>query len=167
MTTHLKQRKNDGVAGIFRNLANVLEIRGESVFRIRAYRRAAQVVEDLPEDIETVAGCGGLKQLPGIGKDLAGKIQEIVDTGTLSFYEQIKKETPPVLLAFLSLPGIQPTTAQYLFERLGIQSLDDLEQMLRTHMLRILPEINKEVEEGILRGIHAIKESGPGPKLPT
>jgi len=150
--------KNQQVAAIFEHLANLLEVKGESIFRIRAYHRAAQVMEDLPEDIEDIAARGGLKDLPGIGKDLAGKIQEIIQTGTLTLYEQLKKETPPVLLTFLSLPGLQPVMAWYLFERLGIRSLEDLEQMVRTHMLRTLPEINKEVEDQILHAIQVLRK---------
>ncbi len=153
--------KNQQIAVIFRNLAALLEIRGESLFRVRAYRKASQVVNELTEDIEAIAARSGLKDLPGIGKDLAAKIQEIIQTGTLAQYEEMKKETPPVLLSFLSLPGIQPRTAHYLYEGLGIKTLDDLEGMVRSHMLRTLPEINKEVEDKILEGIQVLKEQDP------
>ncbi|MCI0527194.1 MAG: helix-hairpin-helix domain-containing protein [Nitrospira sp.] len=150
--------KNQQIAVIFRNLAALLEIRGESLFRIRAYRKASHVVNELTEDIEAIAARGGLKDLPGIGKDLAAKIQEMIQTGTLAQYEEMKKETPPVLLSFLSLPGIQPRTAHYLYEGLGIKTLEDLEGMVRSHMLRTLPEINKEIEGKILEGIQVLKE---------
>ena len=153
--------KNQQVAVIFKHLANLLEIRGESIFRIRAYRRAAQVIDDLPEDIEAITARGDLKDLPGIGKDLAGKIQEIIQAGTLALYEQVKKETPPVLLSFLSLSGLQPRTAHYLYEGLGIKTLEDLEGMVRSHMLRTLPEINKEVEDQILHAIRTLREENP------
>ena len=158
--------KNHQVAVIFRNLADLLEMRGEGIFRIKAYQRAAQVIEDLPEEIETIARRGGLKQLPGIGKDLAGKIQEILETGTLILYEEIKKQTPPALLAFLSLPGLQPQMARYLYEQLGIQSLEDLEKMVRTHMLRTVPGISKEVEDEILHGIRTLRDKDHKGELP-
>ena len=158
--------KNQQVAAIFKNLAALLEIGGESLFRIRAYRRAAQVVDGLAEDIAAVAARNGLKDLPGIGKDLAAKIQEIVQTGTLALYEQMKKETAPALLDFLSLPGLQPRTAHYLYEGLGIKTLEDLERMVRTHMLRTLPEINKEAEDQILQAILALKKENPKVELP-
>ena len=150
--------KNDQVVGIFRNLANLLEMRGENSFRIRAYRRAAEVIEGLSEELETIACRGGLKQLTGIGKDLAGKVQEILKTGTLTLYEEIKKQTPPALLGFLSLPGLQPQMARYLFEQLGIRELEDLEKMVRTHMLRTVPGITKEVEDEILQRIQTLRE---------
>jgi len=149
--------KNQQTAAIFRNLAAHLEMKGESLFRIRAYRKAAQVINELTEDIEAVAARGDLKGLPGVGKDLAAKIQEIIQTGTLALYEQMKKEIPPVLLSFLSLPGLQPRTAHYLYEGLGIKTLEDLEGMVRSHMLRTIPEINKEVEDKILEGIRALR----------
>jgi DNA polymerase (family 10) len=158
--------KNQQVAAIFRNLAALLEIRGESIFRVKAYRRAAQVIEDLPEAIEAIVARGALKDLPGIGKDLAAKIQEIIQTGTLTLYDQLKKETPPALLTFLSLPGLQPRTAHYLYEVLGIKTLEDLEGMVRSHMLRTLPEINKEMEDQILHAIRALKEENPKCQLP-
>mgnify|MGYP001610575965 CR=1 FL=1 len=151
--------KNHQVAGIFRNLANLLEMRGEGIFRIRAYHRAAQLIEGLTEDIGKIALQGGLTQLPGIGKDLAGKIQEIIETGTLALYEEIKNQIPPALLAFLSLPGLQPQMARYLFEELGIRNLEDLEQMVRTHMLRTVPGFGKAVEDEILRGIQTLREA--------
>lgn len=139
-------------------MASLLEMRGENPYRVRAYRKAAQVINELTEDIESVATRDGLKDLPGIGKDLAAKIQEIIRTGTLSLYEELKKGTPPILLSFLSLPGLQPRTAHYLYEGLGIKTLEDLEGMVRSHMLRTIPEINKEVEDKILEGIRALRE---------
>ncbi len=153
--------KNQQTGAIFRNLAALLEIKGESLFRIRAYRKAARVIDELTEDIEAVAARGGLKGLPGVGKDLAAKIQEIIQTGTLALYEQMRKEIPPVLLSFLSLPGLQPRTAHYLYEGLGIKTLEDLEGMVRSHMLRTIPEINKEVEDKILEGIRTLREQNP------
>jgi DNA polymerase (family 10) len=123
-------------------------------------------MDELAEDIEAVAARGGLKDLPGIGKDLALKIQEIVQTGTLALYEEMKKVTPPVLLSFLSLPGLQPRTAHYLYEGLGIKTLEDLEGMVRSHMLRTIPEIDKEVEDKILEGIRLLKEQNAKGILP-
>jgi DNA polymerase (family 10) len=159
--------KNQQVAAIFKNLAALLEIRGESIFRIKAYRRAAQVINKLAEDIEVVASRGGLKDLPGIGKDLAAKIQEIIQTGTLALYDQLKKETPPVLLSFLLLPGLQPRIAHYLYEVLGVKTLEDLEGMVRSHMLRTIPEITKEVEDRILQAIQTLKKENANCQFKT
>jgi DNA polymerase (family X) len=158
--------KNDQVVSIFRNLANLLEVGRESLFRIRAYRRAAQLIETLPEPIEEIERRTGLTALSGIGKDLAGKIREILETGSLSLYEEMKMKTPPVLLDFLSLPGLQPLIARYLFERLEIRSLEDLEQLVCTHMLRNLPEFNKEMEEKLLAGIRTLKANRGKDELP-
>jgi DNA polymerase (family 10) len=159
--------KNQQAAMVFRNVAALLEMKGESLFRVRAYRKAAQVIDELTEEIEAIAARGGLKDLPGIGKDLAAKIQEMIQTGTLSLYEQMKKETPPVLLNFLSLPGLQPRTAHYLYEGLGVKTLEDLEGMVRSHMLRTLPEINKDTENRILQAILTLKGEKPETELPN
>jgi DNA polymerase (family 10) len=153
----LLSMKKHEVAAIFRSMASLLEMNGENPYRVRAYRKAAQVIHDLTEDIEDVAAREGLKDLPGIGRDLAAKIQEMIQTGTLALYEQMKKDIPPVLLSFLSLPGLQPRTAHYLYERLGVKTLEDLERMVCSHMLRTIPEINKEVEDQILEGIRALR----------
>ena len=147
--------QNEQVAEVFRAVADLLELKGEGYFRIRAYRRAAQVVGEHPEDITSVAEKGELRQLSGIGADLAAKIQEVVQTGTLGYYETIKQEIPPVLADFVSLPGLSPHSAQYLYEHLHIRDLEALEQMVCSHMLRTLPEVDKEAEEKILRALRA------------
>jgi len=89
---------NRMVSNIFRDIARILEIKGENTFRIRAYERAAQAIENLGEDVGRVAREGRLTDIPGIGKDLAQKINEIVTTGSLKFYDDLKKQSPQALL---------------------------------------------------------------------
>ncbi len=148
--------KNQDVAKIFSGLAELLELKGENPFRIRAYRRAAQNVEGLPKDIAEMSEEELLK-LPGIGKDLAEKIREIVDTGTLRAYDQLKREVPEGLSAVLSVPGVGPKTAKLLYDKLHIKDLDDLERLTRGHRLKGLPGIKAKTEENILKGIAALR----------
>ena len=151
--------QNHRVAERFEALADLLEVCGESFFRIRAYRRAAERIRVLPEDIGAVAERGGLTKLDGVGRDLAAKIQELLETGTLALYEQTQQRVPPGLTDFLSLPGLSPRLAHYLFEYLRVRDLDSLEDFIRSHMLRTLEGVDKAVEEEILHGIEARKTS--------
>ena len=157
--------KNQEVAAIFNGIANILEIKGSNPFRIRAYRKAAQNIENLTEDIAAVAARGGLEDIPGIGKDLAGKIQEIIATCTLKVYEDLQKEIPSGIVSLLGIPGVGPRTAKALFDHFGVFSIEDIEKLALEHKIRGLPGIKAKTEENILKGI-AILKKGRG-RLPV
>ena len=148
--------KNQEIAKIFNDIADLLEIKGENPFRIRAYRRAAQNIEGLAKDVAEISN-DVLLTVPGIGQDLAGKIEEYVRTGKLQFYEDLKKEVPGGLSALLSVPSLGPKTAKLLFEKLNIKDLESLEQLARDHKLTGLPGIKEKTEENILKGIEMLK----------
>ncbi|MFZ6016063.1 MAG: DNA polymerase/3'-5' exonuclease PolX [Nitrospirota bacterium] len=148
--------KNQEVAKIFNDIADLLEIKGENPFRIRAYRRAAQNIEGLTKDVAETPK-DELIKVPGVGQDLAGKIEEYVKTGRLQFYEDLKKEVPEGLSALLSVPSLGPKTAKLLFERLKIKDIETLEQLAREHKLIGLPGIKEKTEENILKGIEMLK----------
>lgn len=150
--------RNQEIATFFKNIADILEIKGENPFRIRAYRKASQNVENLAEDIGLLSKKGELSNLPGIGKDLTAKIEEILETGTLKFYEDLKKDIPPGLVAMLSIPGVGPRTAKIIFETLKVTTIEDLEKLAKRHQLRGLPGIQAKTEENILKGIELIKK---------
>jgi DNA polymerase (family 10) len=148
--------KNQEVARIFGEMADILEIKGENPFRVRAYRRAAQNIEGFPKDVSEVSRAD-LMKVPGIGEDLAGKIEEIVKTGRLKAHEELKKEVPEGLTALLGVPGLGPKTAKLLFEKLDIRSIEDLERKASEHKLAGLPGIQKKTEENILKGIEMLQ----------
>ena len=148
--------KNQEIAKIFNDIADILEIKNENPFRIRAYRRAAQNIDGLAEDIAGIQEAE-LKEIPGIGHDLADKIREYVTTGHLKFYDELKKEIPAGLVEMLSVPGLGPKTAKMLFDRLKISSVDQLEKLAKKGGLRGLPGIQAKTEENILKGIAMIK----------
>jgi DNA polymerase (family 10) len=148
--------KNQGIARIFNDIADLLEIKGENPFRIRAYRRAAQNLEALTKDVAETTKDELLK-IPGIGQDLAGKIEEYAKTGRLQFYEDLKKEVPEGLSVFLSIPSLGPKTAKLLFEKLKVKDIEALEQLAREHKLIGLPGIKEKTEENILKGIEMLK----------
>ncbi|MFN3505223.1 MAG: DNA polymerase/3'-5' exonuclease PolX [Caldimicrobium sp.] len=150
--------KNKEVAEIFRKTAQLLEIKGDNPYRIRAYERAAQTIESLTRDVEDLAKEGKLEKLPGIGADLASKIKEILRTGTLSLYEELKKEIPPILLSFLEIPGLGPKKVKVIYERFGITSLEELEKACLQHKIAKLPGFGFKTEENILKGIKLFRE---------
>ncbi|MFH1782945.1 MAG: DNA polymerase/3'-5' exonuclease PolX [Candidatus Omnitrophota bacterium] len=149
--------KNQLIADIFREIAQILEIKGENHFRIRAYERAAQNIESLAEDIEGISKEDKLEEISGIGKDLAEKIKEIISTDNLQYLEDLKKNMPQGLLDMLKVPGIGPKTAKLLYEELGILDIVMLERMAHAGKIRLLPGMKKKTEENILRGIELLK----------
>jgi DNA polymerase (family X) len=158
--------KNQQVSLIFRDIARILEIKGENVFRIRAYDRAAGVVENLSADIEKAVAENSLTGIPGIGKDLAEKIREIVATGSLQFYEDLKKTLPAGVLELLTIPSIGPKTAQLLSRDHAIGSIDALEEAIKAHKLDGIPGIKEKTLENILQGIALVKKDKARLSLP-
>lgn len=150
--------KNKEIAEILNKVAALLDIKGDNPYRIRAYQKAAQTIEALTTDIEELAKQGKLEKLPGIGSDLASKIKEILTTGTLSLYEELKKEIPLVLLNFLEIPGLGPKKVKVLYEKLNIRTIEDLEKACREHKIAKLPGFGWKTEENILKGIKLFKE---------
>lgn len=148
--------KNQEIAKIFDEIADLLEIKGENPFRIRAYRRAAQNIEGLPKSVEDIPKKELLK-VPGIGQDLAGKIEEYLKTGKMQTHEELKHEIPEGLLTLLSVPSLGPKTSKLLYEKLKIKGIDDLERLALEHKLVGLPGIKEKTEENILKGIEMLK----------
>src|SRR3989442_12446371 len=107
-------------------MATLLEVRNESVFRVRAYQRAAQMLESLTEDIAAVAARGGLQKLPGIGKDLAVRVGEFLHTGRIDQPEAMRRDVPPRFLTLLEIRGLGPRTAKLLGDRLGLEAVRSL-----------------------------------------
>ncbi len=151
--------RNAEIALLFNEIGDYLEVKGENPFRVRAYRRAAQAVEGMSEDIAAVVERGGLLDVPGIGKDLAAKIQEYLTQGRIAYLEGLRKEIPPGVIDLLGVHGVGPKTAKHLYDHLGVDSVEKLEQMASAHKLAGQPGIQAKTEENILKGI-AVWKSG-------
>ena len=149
--------KNPQVASVLHEIADLLELSGENPFRIRAYRRAAMNVEAIPKDVAAM-GEEELFSLPGIGKDLAHKIRQFVDTGRIDVHEELQKKIPRGLLEILRVPGIGPKTARLLFDRKNVKSLEELEALVRSGRLAGLPGIQAKTEENIRKGIGQLRK---------
>jgi DNA polymerase (family 10) len=159
---------NASIADTLRHVADLLEIEGANPFRIRAYRRAAQTVEDLPQSAATMVAEGKtLVGLPGIGKDLAGKITEIVNTGRLGALAAIEARTPTTLAALTTVPGLGPKRVHRLHEALGIKNLKDLERAAKKHKIREIRGFTAKTEETILAEIERSQEREQRFKIAT
>lgn len=151
--------KNQEIARIFSEMAEILEIKGDNPFKIRAYRRAALNVEGLTRNVEELTK-EELMEIPGVGEDLAAKIEEYVRTGSIHAHEKLKGEVPAGMLSLLAIPGLGPKTAKLLHEKLGVESIEELEQAAAEHRLAGIPGIAEKTEENILKGIATVKKRG-------
>lgn len=149
--------KNLEIAKIFREIATILEIKGDNPFKIRAYERAAQNLEGLSEDIEVYAEDKKLTTLPGIGHDLAEKISEYLKTGKIKSYLTLKKSIPAGLLGLLDIPSVGPKTAKLLYEELKIKDIAGLERAIKNNKLKSIPGIKEKTIENISKGIALVK----------
>ncbi|MDH5563985.1 MAG: DNA polymerase/3'-5' exonuclease PolX [Nitrospirota bacterium] len=142
---------NTEIAEMFSRLAELLEIQGANPFRIRAYRKAAQTIEGLPHSLTSMLAEGAdLSDLPGIGKDLATKIQEMVDTGHLALLDQVSSQLPGQLAELAKIPTLGPKRVKMLYDTLGIQDLKGLAKAARAGTIRQLHGFGPKIEEKIL-----------------
>lgn len=151
---------NQRMAGLFRSMAELLAAQRANPYRVRAYRRAAETMLEAEEDLSAIAQRGALKELDGIGKELADKITEFLETGTVRAYEELKTPLPEAVKTWSGLPGLTDSLVTYLYFRLGIRTLDDLEQLVQSHMLRTLPGFSGS-EERLLQAIRQLARTPP------
>jgi DNA polymerase (family 10) len=141
------------LARLFGEIADILEIKQDSLFRVNAYRRAARTLESLSEDVSAIAARGELRNIGGIGASLAEKIEEYLKTGTIAYHDKLRAEFPPGLSELMTIPEIGPKTALLLYRRLGVTSVEGLEQAARAGKVRELPRMGAKTEQNILAGI--------------
>jgi DNA polymerase (family 10) len=142
---------NADIAAAFNRLADLLEIEDANPFRVRAYRRAAMTILDLPQSVSAMIAAGeDLTELPGIGEDLADKIEEIVRTGQLKMLRQVEARTPSSLASLTAVPGLGPKRVRLLHERLGISTLKQLAEAAAAGRIRALPRFSPEIEAKLL-----------------
>ncbi|OGW67790.1 MAG: hypothetical protein A3H49_01550 [Nitrospirae bacterium RIFCSPLOWO2_02_FULL_62_14] len=153
--------RNRQLAELFQSTADSLTDQDANPHRIRAYRRAAASILSLHEDITEIAGRGALQSIPGIGRELSAKIEEFLETGTVQITKTSGVPLPPDIAAWTSLPGLSESLVQHLYGRLGIRTLDDLETLVRSHMLRTLPGFAAK-EDALLTAITAMRQHDGG-----
>jgi DNA polymerase (family 10) len=151
---------NRDIVEIFDQVADMLAIRGDQIHRVLAYRRAAESIAALGRDINQVAAEGSLTEVPGIGKTLAAKIEEMLSTGRLEFHERLSQEIPVALLELLRVEGLGPKRVKQIYETLGVTTLEELSAAAREGELSKLPRMGKKTEDRLLRAIEALQRHG-------
>lgn len=153
---------NADIAAIFNDIADLLDIQGGNPFRIRAYRNAARTVGSLMKSLEEMVNEGqDLSELPGIGKDLAGKIEEIVRTGSLVQLKELQEKMPSGLIALMNLPALGPKRVKAIHQALGVKNLEDLKKAMAAGKVGAMPGFGKKIEQKITEGLQRL-ESGEG-----
>ena len=150
-------KTNIELANLFLSMGALLKTQGANVHRIRAYYRAAETIASLKEDITNLSKRGDLPTLPGVGKDLSAKIQEYLATGTIQAYESLKTPLPSVIQPWVNFPGFSEPLVQDLYFRLKIHTLDDLEHLVRSQLLRTRPGMENSTE-ALLEAIQQLRE---------
>lgn len=151
--------KNKELARIFNLIADALEYKGENVFRVVAYRKAARVLEELTQDVEELNKTGKLKELPGIGEGIAKKIDEYLRTGRMAKYEEATKGIPESLLELLNIQNLGPKTLALANKHLGVKTLEDLKRVIDDGSLARLPQMGEKKVENIKKGIELYERS--------
>ena len=153
--------QNRDIAAIFYELADLMEIKGENPFEVRAYRNAARLIEGMGESLEEMVDQGSdLTGLPGVGEKIAAKITEIVRTGKLQKLEKLKKEIPETLRSLLSIEGLGPKRVAMLYDKLHITDTAALEAAAKKHAISALKGFGPKTEEAILKGVRLLKQEG-------
>ncbi len=158
-------RKNSQVAAVLYEIADLLEIQ-DVQWKPQAYRKAAQTIESLPEDIAEIAKDGKgarkkLEELPGVGKHIGEKVAELVKTGKLGYLEKLKKQIPIDVEQLMQIEGLGPKTIKRLYKQLKVKTLADLKRAAREGKIRKLEGLGEKKEQQILENIQRIEKRGP------
>ncbi|GAB4509083.1 MAG: DNA polymerase/3'-5' exonuclease PolX [Anaerolineae bacterium] len=155
---------NREIADIFETIADMLQLKGENIHRYLSYRRAGETIRELPRDLRAIAAENGLEDIPNIGKTLAEKITEMLETGQLEFYNRLKAEIPPGLVDIMHINGVGPKKAKLFWDELQITTVDALKQAAQEGKLANLKGMGKKSELKMLEGIESLsRQTGRTP----
>ena len=149
---------NEGVATVLEEIGDLLELKGENVFRAVTYRQVARSIRDLREPIAALVQQDRLGEIPKVGPSVKDAITQLVSTGTSLRHEELKAAVPAGLITLLRVPGVGPATARIIYDNLKITTVDELEEAAKAHRLRELPKIQARTEENILKSITSLKQ---------
>src|SRR6267378_7768788 len=143
----------DRVAEILTEIGTLLELKGENPFKTRAYENAARALESLTEPLKKMIAENRLAEIKGIGEGIQKKIIELVTTGKLAYYDELKASVPPGLAEMLQIPGLGPKKVKALNDKLGIESVEQLEAACKAGKVATLDGFGEKTQQKILEGI--------------
>ena len=149
--------ENPQIAAVFDRIADLLEIQGEAIYRVNAYRRAAESIRSTSEDVTALAEAGKLKEIPGVGEAIAAKIDELLSTGHMAYYDKLAGAVPEGLIGVLEIQDVGPKKAARFWKELGVTNVDELEAAARAGKLRGLSGMGEKSEARILASIEAYR----------
>ena len=145
---------NKTIATVFNETADLMEINGDDSFRIRSYRRAAETIEGLPQQVSDLAGdAKKLLEIPGIGKGMAANIQELTQTDKLQLHQELLEKYHPSMLELLKIQGLGPKTIALIWSAFQVSDLSGVENLAKEGKLRTLPRMSEKSEQKIVKAI--------------
>ncbi len=150
---------NAEIANVFRRLADLLELRGDNEFKLRSYRNAAELIEDLPTplaDLNAAGGAARLRELPGIGEAISKKIVDLLTTGTFKAYEEVKREIPESVLDLLRVDGVGSKTLQIFYHQFQLTNLDDFAKFVAGGGLDSVPRLGEKTQQRIRESLQTL-----------
>jgi DNA polymerase (family 10) len=148
---------NAAIAQVFQDMADLLELKEDNPFKIRAYQKAARTIETLPEELNQLMNEGRLREIPGVGEAISNKITELLTTGRLEAYEKLRAEFPEGIVTLMTIPGVGPKTALRLSKDLGISNVDELEKAILGGKVASLYRLGEKTADNILRHIQNMR----------
>ncbi|HET7028080.1 MAG TPA: DNA polymerase/3'-5' exonuclease PolX [Candidatus Limnocylindrales bacterium] len=148
---------NGRLARIFHEIGDILEVKGELVFKTVAYHRAADAIGHAPFDVAAAYAAGERPRIQGVGAAIADKIAELATTGRMAYYDRLRSEFPPTLVDLLEVPGVGPKTVKLVYEQLGVESVDDLRKAAEAGLLRSIKGLSEKTERAVIDGIAALE----------
>ncbi|MCM8764973.1 MAG: helix-hairpin-helix domain-containing protein, partial [Candidatus Omnitrophica bacterium] len=145
--------KNNEIADLFDEIADILEFVGDNVFKINSYRKAARRIRETTEDIEQLYQSGQLSKIPGIGKGIAEHIEEYIKTGSISKYSYLLSGIPPATVEMMKIPNLGPKTLKLIYDRFKIKTIEDLKKVLEKDEVLMLPGMGEKKVENIKKGV--------------
>ena len=153
---------NAAIAKVFDEIADLLEMKGENQFKIRAYRQAARTIKKLPSEVERMVRAGeSLQEIPGVGEAISKKIEDLVKTGHVKVHDELRAEFPQGILDILAIPGVGTKTTFRLYTELGVKSVAELEQAIKEGRVASMQRMGEKAAQRILKEIESGDSKSP------
>ena len=158
---------NADVEAALREIAELLELKNETTFRIRAYENASKALGGLTEDVHVLVAEGRLKQVKGVGESVQRRVEELLSTGKIAYLEELRAEYPVGVRSLMSVPGVGPSLARRVYQELGVDSLEALRAAAKDGRLASLPGFGEKSAENVLRSLKRVSKQDQRTRLGT